>query len=127
MIGASRRRSCAVFAAALVGAGPLYGQALRPLTVRDAIASTNIISADPLGDQPALFSPGGDRFAVLTERGDLEHDRRVFALLLFKTAEVLARGPADTLVMMSSSTNYPAIADVRWSNDTILTFLGAPG
>src|SRR5258707_221342 len=68
----------------LMAGRPLSGQELRPVTVKDAITTVNIMSADALMDRPAVFSPGGGRFAVVVERGDLGRNRRVFALVLFR-------------------------------------------
>jgi dipeptidyl aminopeptidase/acylaminoacyl peptidase len=111
----------------LMAGRPLSGQELRPVTVKDAITTVNIMSADALMDRPAVFSPGGGRFAVVVERGDLGRNRRVFALVLFRTAQALTRPVADTIVTMPTSTNYAGITDVRWLSDSVLTFLGAPG
>jgi dipeptidyl aminopeptidase/acylaminoacyl peptidase len=110
------------------------GQAKRPVTVADSIQMTR------LGDVrytegasskgiAAKFSPDGKQFVVILKKGDLEANSNEYSLVLFETAEVFHSPRPRVLVSLSSSSNDPAIDNVRWldDNDTILFLGGRPG
>ena len=106
------------------------GLTKRPPTVADSIKMTRL--GDTLytyGESSkgivAKFSPDGKRFVVILRKGNLEANTNEYSLVLFQTAEVFQSPEARVLVSLISSSNRPAIDDVRWldDNDTIL-FLG---
>ena len=73
----------------------------------------------------AKFSPDGKHFVVILKKGNLEANTNEYSLVLFQTAEVFQSPEPRVLVSLVSSSNRPAIDNVRWldDNDTIL-FLG---
>lgn len=96
-------------------------QLKRPVTVADAIGMTKL--ADP--SDPGEFSPDGGKFVVLLQRGNLNHNTNDYSLLLWRTGRVFLGSKPEILITMSSSSNRPAIKDVRWLNDNkTLVFLG---
>jgi len=114
-----------------VGQGALAaGQIKRPVTVADSIRMAR------LGDvkytdgwaskgMVAKFSPDGKHFVVILRKGNLEANTNEYSLVLFQTAEAFRSLAPQVLVTLDSSSNRPAIDNVRWldDNDTIL-FLG---
>ena len=106
------------------------GQNKRQVKVADWIQMTR------LGDPPyslgatskgitAKFSPDGKQFVVILKKGNLEANTNEYSLVLFQTAAVFQSPEPRVLVSLASSSNRPAINNVRWleDNDTIL-FLG---
>jgi dipeptidyl aminopeptidase/acylaminoacyl peptidase len=102
----------------------------RPVTVADAITMTKL--GDPyywLGGSSrglvAQFSPDGKKFVVVLRKGNLENNTNEFSMLLWQTAEVFRSPVPDDLLTMSSSSNRPAIRDVKWlpESETVV-FLG---
>jgi len=102
----------------------------RPVTVADSIQMSRL--GDPLYAAGATskgivakFSPDGKHFVVVLKKGNLEANTNEYSLVLFHTAEVFHSPAPRVLVSLSSSSNRPAIGNVRWldDNDTIL-FLG---
>jgi len=73
----------------------------------------------------AKFSLDGKHFVVILKKGNLEANTNEYSLVLFQAAEVFQSPAPRVLVSLASSSNRPAIDDVRWldDNDTIL-FLG---
>ena len=101
----------------------LNAQSLRPVTVVDTIAMTEVVNQG-LGLHDFMhLSPDGEHFAVVVERGDVPSNERIFSLLVFRAAAVFDE-PAETVAVLSSSSNEDAIGDVRWVNNDTLTFLG---
>jgi dipeptidyl aminopeptidase/acylaminoacyl peptidase len=99
------------------------------VAVSDAIEMTEVSppepdsSADP--DAPGLFSPDGSRFAVVLRKGDLNANTNIYSLLIFSTRTAFATQKPLAIVKMSSNSNLPAIADLRWLTDgRTLLFLG---
>jgi dipeptidyl aminopeptidase/acylaminoacyl peptidase len=106
------------------------GLTKRPATVADSIQMTRL--GDPSYTDGALsngivakFSPDGKHFVVILKKGNLEANTNEYSLVLFQTAEVFRSPKPQVLVSLASSSNRPAIDNVRWldDNDTIL-FLG---
>lgn len=102
----------------------------RGVTVADAIRMTRLgdshyLEGGSARGRVAQFSPDGKRFIVIVERGDLGHGTNNYSLLLFETARVFKPCLPKLLLTMSSSTNRPAIKDLRWlkDNETVL-FIG---
>lgn len=101
----------------------LNAQSLRPVTVADTIAMTQVVDRGLGLHDFVHFSPDGERFAVVIEHGDVPSNQRIFSLLVFRAAAVFDE-PAETVALLRSSSNEDAISDVRWLNNDTLTFLG---
>lgn len=101
----------------------------RPINVADAIRMTQLGDPDYLGGvlpkhNPALFSPNGRHFVIVTRKGDLAKNTNDYTLLLFQTSTVFRSPAGEVLVSFSSSSNRPAIQDIKWIDDRTLAFLG---
>ncbi|MCU1303651.1 MAG: putative prolyl oligopeptidase family protein [Candidatus Sulfotelmatobacter sp.] len=118
------KRSCA--GAALVALAVLHpmAQSTRPVTVPDTISMTELVGQGPGLHDFMLLSPDGERFATVVNRGDLASNKRIFSLLVFRSAVVFDE-PAETVAVLSSSSNEDAITDLRWLDNSTLTFLGS--
>jgi hypothetical protein len=106
------------------------GLAKRSVTVADSIQMTRLADPNYTGGAPssgivAKFSPDGKRFVVILKKGNLEANTNEYSLVLFRTSEVFLSPKPRVLASFASSSNRPAIDNVRWldDNDTIL-FLG---
>lgn len=100
----------------------------RPVTVADIIETT-VFGTRPnthAGLEDVWFwSPDGMQVAVVVYRGNIARNTRDFTLMVFQTAKLLRKPKPDTVVMLSSSTNRPAISKVQWLGDNkTLAFLG---
>jgi dipeptidyl aminopeptidase/acylaminoacyl peptidase len=93
-------------------------------TVADAIGMTR--SSDGMMSRPlAHYSPNGKRFIIVLQRGNLTNNTNDYSLLLWRTEEVFRSTVPQILLTMSSSSNRPAIDDVRWLSDNkTIVFLG---
>jgi dipeptidyl aminopeptidase/acylaminoacyl peptidase len=78
---------------------------------------------------PAVFSPNGNRFAILIKKGNLAQNTNDFSLLVYRTADALNSPKPNVLLKMSSSSNREAIKEIKWLNDSrTIVFLGeTPG
>ncbi|HWH61068.1 MAG TPA: prolyl oligopeptidase family serine peptidase [Terriglobales bacterium] len=101
-----------------------------PITVRDAIVMTRLGLPDSLLNTPikediAQFSPNGRRFVIVLKKGNLQKNTNDYSLLLYRTLDAFRSPKPDVLLVLSSSSNRPAIQSVKWldDNDTI-AFLG---
>jgi len=106
----------------------------RAVTVADAISMTKLGDPSYWNGAPsrglvAHFSPDGSKFVVVLRKGNLEQNTNEYTLLLWHTKDVFRRTSPDVLLMMSSSSNRPAIQDVKWLPDNqTIEFLGeTPG
>ena len=118
--------------AAAYGATPAMAQAKRPFTVVDAIELRRVVRGP--SDSPVLYSPDRRSFLVQTTRGVMRGNLTEDELWLFDMAEVeaaTARGtdpqrPAGrVLVTMRSTSNDPAIRQVRWiEGGQAIVFIG---
>jgi hypothetical protein len=106
------------------------GLTKRPVTVADSIQMTRLGDVKYTDGWPsngivAKFSPNGKQFVVVLKKGNLEANTNEYSLILFQTSEVFQSPKPQVLVSLTSSSNRPAIDNVRWldDNDTIL-FLG---
>jgi dipeptidyl aminopeptidase/acylaminoacyl peptidase len=96
----------------------------RRVTVADTIEMTEVAPSDET-DAPGLFSPDGSRFAVVLTKGDLKKNSNVYTLLIFSTRTAFVAHKPVAIVKMSSNSNLPGIADLRWLKDgQTLLFLG---
>jgi dipeptidyl aminopeptidase/acylaminoacyl peptidase len=73
-----------------------------------------------------LWAPHREHFIVVTERGDLALNQRVYSLLLFDATRILESTP-HKLAEFRSASNDDGIADLRWLDDRTVTFLGTDG
>src|ERR1700728_1998302 len=102
----------------------------RPVTVVDAIEMTKLVggpaydSGTSTEHNPALFSPDGTHFVIVTRKGNIEKNTNDYALLLFNADEVLRSPTPLVLASLSSSSNRPGIQDIRWVDDRTIAFLG---
>src|SRR5439155_18661541 len=100
---------------------------VRPMTVADLVTMATF-GSEPHGYAPRdidVTSPDGRLHAVVVKRGDVAHNTNVFALLLFRTDHLFDSPAPDTLLMLSSTSNRPAIGSLRWLSDNhTLAFLG---
>ena len=101
----------------------------RAVTVADTIGMTEL--GDPayfigghVQNGVAQYSPDRRHFVVVTARGDLTKNTVVYTLLLFRTDEALRTPVPKPLASLASSSNRPAIDDIRWLDNKRLTFLG---
>ena len=96
----------------------------RPVTVPDMIRMTRFAEVSGGGGAP-IFSHDSTRFIVVIRRGDLERNTVISTALMYRVTEAFSSPRPDTLVTLTSSSNNPAIADVRWlPGDTSVIFLG---
>ncbi len=96
----------------------------RHVAVPDTIEMTEVAPSDET-DAPGLFSPDGSRFAVVLTKGDLKTNSNVYTLLIFSTRTAFVSHKPVAIVKMSSNSNLPGIADLRWLKDgQTLFFLG---
>jgi dipeptidyl aminopeptidase/acylaminoacyl peptidase len=94
----------------------------RPITVKDAIEMTRLADVDYFWGNPsegrvAQYAPDGRHFVVLLRKGDLGADANVYSLYLFATSEVLTNGKPNLIVQLRSSSNRPAIRELKWLSD----------
>ena len=102
----------------------------RPVTAGDCIGMTKLGDPSywygaPSRGLVAKFSPDGEKFVVVLRRGNLEQNTNDYSLLLWKTDDLFRSPDPDVLLTMSSSSNRPAIQNVKWlaDNETVV-FIG---
>lgn len=102
----------------------------RPVTVADTIEMTqtgagNSFDAAALRGKAVEFSPDGSKFAFTTQKGDLKKDVISFSVWVYDTATAVASPKPRLVATLESSSNRPAISQLKWlrDNDT-LVFLG---
>jgi dipeptidyl aminopeptidase/acylaminoacyl peptidase len=103
----------------LGGAAPSLG---RSVTVADTIRMSRIADQGRAGT--ALFSADAKRFVLTLYRGNLAKNQVEYWLLLFGVDEGFRPSTPKRLVTLSSSSNRPAIRDVRWIDNHTIAFLG---
>lgn len=89
---------------------------------RHPVDMPDIIEMTHVGE--IIESPSQNRFVVLIWKGNLQTDTNDYSLLLFDTAAVFQSPAPRVLISFSSSSNRPAIQQVRWIDDESLSFLG---
>ncbi len=105
------------------------GNAKRALTVADAIEMTqsgddSYLRSDRSGNA-AFFSPDRSRFAFFTQKDDLKRDVVTYSIWVFNTASVLKSPQAQLVASLDSSSNRPAVSQLKWLPDNeTLVFLG---
>jgi dipeptidyl aminopeptidase/acylaminoacyl peptidase len=106
-------------------------QAKRSISVADSIGMTTLATA-PFGNdrnQIAHYSPNGQRFVLIVEKGNLEHNTHDCSVLLYRAADVIRAPKPEVLLKMSSSSNRAALSQLRWlaDNDTLVFLAENPG
>jgi len=105
----------------------------RPITVTDAISATRLgddlySSGGSSVGRVAHFSPDGERFLVVLEKGNLEQNTNDFSVLLYETRDVFRSPKPNVVLRMSSSSSYhDGIRDIRWLDNELFAFLGEKG
>ena len=105
------------------------GNAKRALTAADAIEMTqsgddSYLRSDRSGNA-AFFSPDRSRFAFFTQKDDLKRDVVTYSIWVFNTASVLKSPQAQLVASLDSSSNRPAVSQLKWLPDNeTLVFLG---
>lgn len=99
---------------------------------RRAVTVADVIRMSRLGDRLAtwngniaLFSPNRKKFVVVLKRGNPDLNTNEYSLLLWNSETVLVSSAPEILLVMSSSSNRPAIEEITWlaDNETVM-FLG---
>lgn len=101
----------------------------RRVAVADTIEMTEVAPPEPESgahpDSIGSFSPDGHHFAVVLKRGVLRNNTNVYTLLIFSTWAAFHSSKPESTVTMSSNSNRPGIADLRWLKGShTLLFLG---
>src|SRR5258708_5046664 len=139
------REPCTALIASLVGTltGFVYAagedprrgdsHTTRPVTVADTICMTklgdhdySVWGASPKG-RVAHFSPDGKTFIVVIRKGNIQNNTNEYSMLLWHTSDVFNSPPPAprVLLTMSSSSNRPAIQNLKWLPDsTTVAFVG---
>jgi hypothetical protein len=107
------------------------GGTKRPFTVSDSIRMTqfaedSVQAGIDLASYGSLaFSPDRTKFVVVVKKGNIEKNTNQYSLLLFRMSELVPARPPIPLAVLSSSSNRPAISQVRWLADSnTILFLG---
>jgi hypothetical protein len=118
--------------AALLCAIPVFAstQAERDITVTDSIEMTRwadagyFWGADPESNI-ANFSPDGKHFVIVLRKADLARNANIYSVYLFTTSRVFDSEAPRVLIRMSTTSNDPAVRDLKWLNDNqTLAFIG---
>jgi len=97
----------------------------RRVSVADCIRMARFAkTGEGFSPNTVQFSPDRKRFVVVIKRGNLEKNTVDYSLYLWRTAQAFDSPEQDVLVTLSSSSNREAIRDVRWLDNTTITFLG---
>ena len=109
-------------------AGANGREPMRLPTVVDSIEMMQVGGDQTVADDRVNWSPDGQMFVVITHRGDLETNTNEYFLLLFRCGACLRSSP-EVLLKWASSSNNPAISNIRWlrDNKTILFVGEKPG
>src|ERR1700728_3827427 len=91
------------------------GNGARPLTVRDSIESTRLLSTS--GTDPVLISPDGKSYLVVLERGDVPRNGTWVELLRGGTATLGAACRTEVIARLFSKSTAQIedlISNIRW-------------
>jgi dipeptidyl aminopeptidase/acylaminoacyl peptidase len=98
----------------------------RPVTVADSIEMTELTQQDE--GSAAVFSPSGDRFAIVLLKGRLADNTNLSTMEVFSVAQVFHSKTPNAVVKFASSSNLPGISNVIWLTDNqTLLFIGERG
>lgn len=101
---------------------------MRPVTVSDMIQMTQpgqlrfqgeMVGKDDIG----IFSPDRKLFLVLLQHGNLETNTNDYWIQCFQVSKVMTEDRGRELVHFSSSSNRPAISQIRWLDNGTISFL----
>ncbi len=102
-----------------------------PVTVADIVGLTTIGShVRGYGDDDYdVVSLDGAHVAVVVKRGNVGRNTIDYALLVFRTADLMRKPVPDTVAQFATNSNRPGIVHVKWLSDNrTLVFLGeCPG
>lgn len=119
MNGSAFRRFVFAGVVAAYSVGPAFTESKTPLTVADLIGMTELESLSP-APESADRHP---RMAIVVQQGNMARNTRDFQLLLWSGGN-----DVQPLLTWSTSSNRPAIAQVRWlENGAGLLFVGENG
>jgi hypothetical protein len=108
----------------------LKAEEKRSITVTDIVETTRLGNPDYFfgassAGKVANYSPDNKRFVVLLRKGNLTDNANQYSLYLFTTAAVFQSSHPRLLLTFSSSTNSPAIWNLKWLSDNqTVAFLG---
>jgi dipeptidyl aminopeptidase/acylaminoacyl peptidase len=115
---------------ALLSQPTALSQAKKSITVEDIINTTRWADVsyfwgnDPEGNI-AQYSPDGQHFVITLRRANLTADTNDYSVYLFTTSGVFQSPQSRVLLTMSSGSNSPAIAGIKWLSDNkTLAFAG---
>lgn len=102
-------------------------ESLRGFTVSDSITMTHLVTpSDHEKNSHPDVSPNGKKFLLVTERGNINTNRREYSLYVYD-----AQAPTATpihVVKFESSSNRDGIYEARWLDDNNISFIGeTPG
>src|SRR3984885_825860 len=105
----------------------------REITVEDIISTScwadvsYFWGADPKGNI-AQYSPDGKYFVIVLRKANLAANTNEYSIYLFATNAIFRSSKPRLLLRMASSTNFPAIREIKWLKDSrILAFVGNSG
>jgi dipeptidyl aminopeptidase/acylaminoacyl peptidase len=105
-----------------------------PITVDDAIAMTRLaehryFQGATASDVPvAYFSPNQKQFVIILRKGNLTHGSNEYTMYLLQSDEVLRSPQPIVALKIESTTNSPAMSEIKWLGDNrTIAFLGAEG
>jgi dipeptidyl aminopeptidase/acylaminoacyl peptidase len=93
----------------------------RGVTVPELIEMTRFGSS-PATSEEDVISRRGSRVAFVTQKGNLKENTREFSLWVL-TVDTRRTAPLQPVATFSTSTNRPAITQVAWASDEMLTFI----
>ena len=101
----------------------------RPVTVLDAVQMRELSNWKMARKNNSIhgiatFSPDGKRFVILVKKGDSEHNRIEYSMLMYGSRDAMNSPMPDVLVSQSSSSNRPGIQAVQWLDNQTIAFLG---
>jgi dipeptidyl aminopeptidase/acylaminoacyl peptidase len=125
IIGCVCQSQITAYAHALVPGGTKH-----PVTVVDMVEMTRPGDTDYINHWAQLpnivsFSPNKLRFAFVSQTPDIKYNVVSYSIWVFETNTALTSPKATALATLQSSSNRPAVSQLRWlpDNDTLI-FLG---
>jgi len=106
----------------LAGMDTQSSKGQKPFTVKDSIEMVHFVEPwENAGRPHPQFSPEGDKFFIVTEKGNLETNLREYTLIVY-TVKALNR-PVRVATFRSSS-NRKGIAQPRWVTNDSVSLIG---
>jgi Tol biopolymer transport system component len=89
------------------------------------LADPSYVSGGSSKGRVAQFSRDGKKFAVILMKSNLGLNTTDYSLLLWHTSQALDSPRPEVLLTLGSSSNRPAISQVKWLDDNeTISFLG---